>query len=67
MHGDVVRADRQGIVVRLRGSGEDFELPPDPSQFHEAPRGRYRLRSTGEAVIDPDYTTTWTLKEPPPD
>jgi hypothetical protein len=66
MHGDVTQADRRGIVVRLRGSGEEHNLPPDPSQFQEAPPGEYRLRSTGEVVIDPAYTTSWTLTRPAP-
>jgi hypothetical protein len=66
MHGDVVRADREAIIVRLRGSGEEYNLPPDPSAFHPAPPGEYRLRSTGEVVLDPDFTTTWTLTQPPP-
>jgi hypothetical protein len=63
IHGDVVRASRRGILVRLR-DGEEYELPPDPSQFHEAPPGEYRLRSTGEVVVDPEYTTTWTVTRP---
>jgi hypothetical protein len=67
LHGDVVRADRDGIVVQLRGTDETYSLPPDPSQFGEAEPGEYRLRSTGEIVIDPDYITTWTVTKPPPD
>jgi len=68
-HGDVVVADeREGFRFKLRGTREgEFEwLPPDTRGFSPAPPGEYRLRSTGEVVVNPDYTTTWTLKEAPP-
>jgi hypothetical protein len=46
------------------GSDEPFTLPPDPEAFEAAPPGEYRLRSTGEVVVDPDFITSWTVRPP---
>ena len=54
-----------GIKVDV-GERELFTLPPNPENFIDARPGVYRLRSTGETVKDPDLTTIWTIKEPPP-
>ena len=58
----------QGIAIELDGSraGETYWLPPDQRGFEPAPAGEYRLRSTGEVVIDPDFLSTWTIEGPPP-
>ena len=65
VHGVVVRANRQeGIVFRLEPSGKEFTLPPFTGGFERAAPGEYRLRSTGEIVVDPDYTSTWSVKRP---
>jgi len=42
-------------------------LPPDLRAFQDAPPGEYRLRSTGEVVVDPDFISSWTINRPPPD
>jgi len=64
-HGRVTYADRS-IRIRL-STGRDYELPPDTRSFRRAAPGEYRLRSTGEMVVDPDFTTSWTVNSPPPD
>ncbi len=55
-----------GIQLSLSGqrAGEVYDLPPQLEAFKPAPAGEYRLRSTGEVVIDPDFTTSWTIKPP---
>lgn len=61
--GTVMSADPdEGITLRLDGarSGEFYTLPPDLRSFYPARPGEYRLRETGEVIVDPDYTTTWT-------
>jgi hypothetical protein len=66
-HGTVVSADPQhGIAVALAGTraGETKWLPPSTEVFQAAPKGKYRLRSTGEDVVDPDFTAQWTLTQP---
>jgi hypothetical protein len=49
-----------GIGFSLDGGGS-YQLPPDGSALEEARPGSYRLRSTGETVVDPDYTRSWTV------
>jgi hypothetical protein len=67
LHGDIVEID-DGQVTIKNSSGEDFiTLPPDLSAFSEAAPGEYRLRSTGEIVIDPDFLTQWTIQRPAPE
>ncbi len=55
-----------GVSLRLEGSrlGEVYTLPPDLRAFKLAPEGSYRLRETGEIVLNPDFTTTWTITPP---
>ena len=54
------------VHIRLKDPDEDFTLPPDLSAFRKAKPGKYRLRTTGEEVINPDYLCTWTVQEPSP-
>lgn len=63
LHGLIVGADRTGVQIALEGErdGETYNLPPDPTHFQPARPGEYRLRSTGEVIVDPDYLTTWTV------
>ncbi|HEX8662043.1 MAG TPA: hypothetical protein VF686_09250 [Brevundimonas sp.] len=67
MFGRIVSMDRSnGVEVALEGQrvGETFWLPPDLRPFSEAAPGEYRLRSTGETVVDPDLLATWTITAP---
>lgn len=59
---------RDGFEVALKGTraGETYWLPPDLRNIDPAAPGEYRLRSTGEVVTNPDYTTTWTIHPPNP-
>jgi hypothetical protein len=67
-HGEIIRInDHEGIVIRLHGSDKEFKLPPDTASLKAAPPGEYRLRATGEVVVNPDLLTTWTLTKPDPD
>lgn len=56
---------KAGISLTLKGSrdGEMFTLPPDTRPIHAAPPGEYRLRSTAEVVVNPDYTVTFCVEE----
>ena len=67
LFGTVMKVDsHEGITLRLEGSrsGEIYNLPPDLEAFRPAAPGSYRLRETGESVIDPDYTATWAINPP---
>lgn len=67
LHGTIVKATpKDGIVIALEGkrAGETYTLPPELQALTPAKPGEYRLRSTGEIVKDPDYTSTWTINKP---
>jgi hypothetical protein len=67
MFGTVVSADEvKGFEIALEGSraGEKYRLPPDLPAFQPAAPGIYRLKSTQEEVIDPDYIATWIIHPP---
>lgn len=68
LHGEIVIVDeRRGIAIRQEPGGALYWLPPHLSAIQPAPPGTYRLRSTGEEVVDPDLLTTWTVRRPPAD
>ena len=58
--GTVVSTDDTKILVQLN-NGELFALPPNLSSTKVAPPGEYRLRSTGEIVVNQDFLTTWNV------
>lgn len=68
LHGYIVRInEHEGIVVRLSDSEDEYKLPPDLDSLKQAPKGEYRLRSTGEVVVDPDLLTNWTVNKSKPE
>jgi hypothetical protein len=72
-HGRLVELDEdRGISIRFVAhgqpwDGEVYRVPPDLRSIADAAPGEYRLRSTGEVVVDPDVTVTWTITSPPPE
>lgn len=62
--GTVIESNKNRICVKQK-NGEIFKLPPDLRSTKSAPPGEYRLRSTGEIVINPDFLTTWIVYNPP--
>ena len=64
--GTVIESNKNRILVKLN-DGKILGLPPDLSSTKIAPPGEYRLRSTGEVVVDPDYLTTWNINRPKQD
>ena len=56
-HGDLC------LVVIECKDGKIREYPFDNRTLQEASPGEYRLRSTGEVVVDPDYLMTWIVTE----
>jgi hypothetical protein len=50
------------VVVERPDAPEGHSvLPADAHAYDVAPRGRYVLGITGEAVEDPDFVTTWDV------
>ena len=63
--GTIVNIDvKEGMVIKLSGSGKEFKLPPDLNNIKDTRPGAYRLRSTGEVIVNPDFLTTWTVTKP---
>lgn len=59
-HGRVLRVNSsEGVVIKQHNSDTTFSLPPDFRTWEKAKLGEYRLRSTGEVVVNPDYLTNW--------
>ena len=62
--GHVVNVDHAaGIKIKFKGQkeGETLSLPPDTTAFERASPGIYKLKSTGEAVEDPAFLTSYTI------
>lgn len=50
----------EGLVLKLTNGAERI-IPPDVSRLETASPGEYRLKATGETVVDPDFTVMWTI------
>ena len=64
-HGCIVRINE--LVIRLHDSEHEFRLPPQLESLKAAAAGEYRLRATGEVVVNPDLVATWTVVSPKPE
>jgi hypothetical protein len=64
VHGRITAVDETMVTVRLHDSEEDFTLPPIWEAFEPAEPGEYRLRSTGEVVVDPDLLASFSITTP---
>lgn len=62
--GTVLAAGPDTVSIDMPGSDEPFTLPADPEAYERAAPGEYRLHGTGEVVVDPDFTSTWTVHAP---
>lgn len=63
--GTIISADEhKGILIKKEKNDEEFALPPDISSISVANPGEYRLRSTGEIIVNPDLLTTWEVNSP---
>lgn len=51
------------IIVK-QNNGEEFSIPNDKTAIEKAKPGEYKLRSTGEVVVDPDFLSTWNVNLP---
>lgn len=56
-----------GIRVNLRNSADPCVLPPDLGAIRRAAPGEYRLKESGEVVVNPDFLTTWTCVKAEPE
>lgn len=59
-------SNEKGIVIALKNDTTPCALPPDLSALRPAAPGEYRLRATGEVIMNPDFITTWVCEKPDP-
>ena len=64
IHGRITAVDETQVTMRLHGSDQEFTLPSDLKAFQQAEPGEYRLRSTGEVVVNPDLLAKWEITAP---
>ena len=64
LHGTIKQASANGIDIALAGvnEGKDWRMPPMFDEFAPAELGVYELKSTGEAVDNPDFTLMVTIR-----
>ena len=69
LYGKVTNVYKDSIAVELEGTnaGTIFYIPRNLRALLKASPGIYELKSTGELVTNPDYTTMWNVTKPPPD
>lgn len=60
VYGEVISADKTGVVLRQK-DGATLNLPPDLSSTMRARPGEYKLRSSGEVVVNPDFLAKWNF------
>ena len=61
-HGIIMAINNdQGIVINKADGTGTYVIPPDIENLHPALPGDYRIRTTGEIVVNPDFTCTWTV------
>lgn len=59
-YGTVIEANES--IIRIKQKDETvYSLPPDLSSTKRARPGEYKLRSTGEIIVNPDFFATWNL------
>lgn len=62
--GEIASVDpHSGFTIQLKGAyaGYTYPLPPEPRGLKVARRGEYRLKATGELLVDPDFVSTWVV------
>ena len=53
-YGEIIEINEHVMLVKLQGSDETFTLPPFVAELEPAPEGEYKLRSTGQIIVNPD-------------
>jgi hypothetical protein len=62
-HGTILESTEEDGIVIQKLDGSTFTIPPDHSALRIAEPGIYTLRATKEQVINPVYTSEWTIWE----
>ncbi|HWB24892.1 MAG TPA: hypothetical protein VG738_05400 [Chitinophagaceae bacterium] len=61
-HGKIIsNGDKHGLVIEKADGTGRFSIPPGINNLHAAPPGEYHIKTTGEVVVNTDFTTTWIV------
>ena len=63
-YGEIIEINERCMVVKLQSSDETFTLPPFVDELEPAPEGEYKLRSTGEIIVNPDLIGRFQVMTP---
>jgi len=61
MHGVISRGVEKVALSLCGAEARSFAAAGPPDVFHPVEPGRYTLKTTGEVVDNPDFTTAWTV------
>ena len=66
LHGVILSASPDGILIELRGvhEGQTWNMPPALEAIRPAEPGSYTLHETEEVIEDPDLLASWTIRKP---
>ncbi len=64
LHGVITRINEAIIAVERQDTGEEFTLPADLSALEVAAEAEYRLKPSGEVVVNPDYLVVYAIGRP---
>ena len=65
LHGEITQVSEREIAFERADGGGEFTIPGNFEALQPADPGEYTLTSTGEVVVDPDYTCVWTIRSGP--
>jgi hypothetical protein len=61
-HGRISGVSAEGIQIET-AAGKTMTLPPALDSLQPAAPGEYRERSSGDVVVNPDFISTWQIRE----
>ena len=61
LYGVIKEANYPSGIIVEEPDGSTHKLPPDITMLQKAPKGEYKLRSTGESIHDPDFIAKWVV------
>ena len=64
LHGIIKKVSQNTIVFKRADNGENFSIPFDEKIETGQPGAVYKLKSTGEAVENVDFISSWTIHPP---
>lgn len=68
LHGHICGISDSTIVFKRVDNGEEFSIPFDEENLDPAqPEAVYELKSTGEALENVDFISSWTIHPPQED